>query len=197
MNKTRYDIILEWAKNHWLISILIILVIIINALLPMYTNIQSIMHSNDNADEVVANQTNNVFSYEKTDHALSVNENSDVNKFCIVNCKWPDLIYKVEKRTKFKHVNNADVNRIDLRYSGAINPISNSQYQYRYSGGNVIIYIDENICCEVNDSIGKIDLIDYSGSKEMIDQMILEDINEKVNNRIDFFANKIIQCIQN
>ncbi|WP_445710070.1 hypothetical protein [Flavobacterium sp.] len=129
-------------------------------------------------------------NYVVNNNVSSKNENGE-NEYSIFGTSNKSLIRNIENLGKIKIVPNS-VYKIEIVYTGEISLLDKNSEAFIYSGGNILVKVDDIICFEFENL--KIPEL-KPNSKKVITDEIQNKINYHINNNTKLFLNKIIECI--
>lgn len=143
-------------------------------------------------DNTIINGNNNTFQKNSTivNNTISPNKKSNENEYSIIGTANKSLIKNIENFGKIKLVTNSNY-KIEITHTGEISLLDKDSDTFIYSGGNVLVKVDNQNCFEFeNLKISEM----KPNSKSAIINEIQKNIENYINNDPKRFSNKIIEC---
>lgn len=182
--------IIKWLG---VISLMVGIIVGIKSLWPSEDKTVENKITTNGKDNTIINGNNNTFQKNSTivNNTISPTKKSNENEYSIIGTSNKSLIKNIENFGKIKLVSNSNY-KIEITHTGEISLLDKDSDTFIYSGGNVLVKVDNQNCFEFeNLKISEM----KPNSKYAIINEIQKTIDNYINNDPKLFSNKIIECI--
>jgi lipopolysaccharide export LptBFGC system permease protein LptF len=145
-------------------------------------------------DSPIINGNNNTFQKNSyvINNTVSSKKKSNENEYSIIGTSNKSLFKNIEKFGKIKLIPNSNY-IIEITHTGEVSLLDKDSDAYIYSGGNVLVKVDNQNCFEFEN----LKIFEMKpNSKNSIINEIQKNIDNYINNNPKLFSNKIIECIR-